>query len=265
MQPITDMRPAEILAARDRTGILFVPVSPAFEWHSYHLPFGTDAIIAEELSRLVAEAVGGLYFLAMSFGMDAWRTPEQKARWGLPADAEVQGVNFPALPLTSEYCEGPEMVAAVRTRLEAARRNNFRYVFIVNNHGGQGQAKSLNALACEMNASDFRVCYIQVQSLPTDERLGCGGHANLDGETAMLAAFRPDLVDLSALPEGEMAVAEVGILNMTPIIPAERNPRHTSLLGAHQRRRHLVERLTEVVRAVVEGDPMTGNAGDDPY
>ncbi|MHB0937085.1 MAG: creatininase family protein [Armatimonadota bacterium] len=265
LKPIIEMRPREILATRDRTGIIFIPVSPAFEWHSYHLPVGTDAIIAEEISRLVAERVDGLYFPVMSFGMDAWRTPEQKARWGFAEDQEIFGLSFPGLPLTSEYCEKDEMIKAVSNRFEAVRKSGFRYVFIINNHGGQGQAKSLNAFAREHDRPECRLCYVQVQSLPLPEGLGTGGHANLDNETAMLVGFRPDLADMSELPEGELPVAEFGILHSKPVIEPEKNPRNTSLLGAHQRRNLLVDALTRLVRDVVAGDPMTGNAGDNPY
>jgi len=265
LKPITEMRPREILAARDRTGIIFIPVSPAFEWHSYHLPVGTDAIIAEEISRLVAERVDGLYFPVMSFGMDAWRSPEQKARWGLPAGEPIFGMSFPGLPLVSEYSEKEEMIKALANRFDSARKNGFRYVFIVNNHGGQGQAKSLNEFARTHDTPECRVCYIQVQSLPMPEGLGTGGHANLDNETAMLVGFRPDLADMSELPAGELPVPEYGILHGKPVIEPEKNPRNTSLLGAHERRNRLVDELTKLVRAVVAGDPMTGNAGEDPY
>jgi creatinine amidohydrolase/Fe(II)-dependent formamide hydrolase-like protein len=265
LKPITEMRPREILAARDRTGIIFIPVSPAFEWHSYHLPVGTDAIIAEELSRLVAERVDGLYFPAMSFGIDNWRTPEQKARWGFPEEQPVFGMTFPALPLVSEYSEKEEMIKAVGNRFDSVRQSGFRFVFIINNHGGQGQAKALNEFAREYDSPECRLCYVQVQSLPLPKELGTGGHANLDNETAVLVGFRPELADMSELPEGELPVVEYGILHSQPIIEPEKNPRNTSLLGADQRRNHLVEELTKLVQAVVAGDPMTGNAGPDPY
>ena len=265
LRPITEMRPREIIAARDRTGIIFLPVSPAFEWHSYHLPLGVDAIIAEELSRLVAQEVDGLYFPAMSFGTDQWRSAEDRIKWGLPPDQPVFGMSFPGLPLVSEYCEREEMIKAVANRWDCVQRSGFRYVFIINNHGGEGQAKSLNAFAREHDAPACRLCYIQVQSLPMPKGLECGGHANLDNETAMLIGFRPELADLSEMPEGELSVAEIGILHTGPTIPAALNPRGTNLLGAHLRRHHLVEQLTAVVREVVAGNPMTGNAGADPF
>ena len=264
-RPITELRPREIVEARDRTGIIFIPISPAFEWHSYHLPLGTDAIIAEALSSLAAERTGGLYFPAMSFGTDEWRTSESLAKWGFGQDERVFGMRFPRLPLASEYCEKEDMIRALGSRFECVRLSGFRYVFIVNNHGGRGQAKSLNEFARTHNSPPCRLCYIQVQDLVADERLSCGGHANLDNETAVLMGFRPELVNLGELPEGELRVQEHGILHSRPVIPPELNPRHTSFLGANERRQHLVDRLTDVVQAVVAGDPMTGNAGPDPF
>jgi creatinine amidohydrolase/Fe(II)-dependent formamide hydrolase-like protein len=261
LRPITEMRPREIVARRDASGCVFIPVSPLFEWHSWHLPPGVDGLVAEGLSALVAERVGGVYFPCLSFGLDQWREPASLARWGFQPDERIFGMNFPALPLASEYCQPGEMLKAVENRFECARRCGFRYAFIVNNHGGQGQAKHLDAFARSHDGAGCRVHYTQVQNLPTLERLGCGGHANL-GETALFMAFRPDLVDLSELPEGEMSVPRDGMLCGTPTVPAEENPRGASFLLANELRGHLVEQLSEIVGRVRAGDPTTSNTSN---
>ena len=53
------LRPDEILNEKKRCSIVYLPVGP-LEWHGPHLPLGTDPLIAEAISRKVAEIVGGL-------------------------------------------------------------------------------------------------------------------------------------------------------------------------------------------------------------
>ena len=52
---IEEMTPRELLEVINKNGIAFVPVSPKYEWHSFHLPLGTDGIIAEEVSKNLAD------------------------------------------------------------------------------------------------------------------------------------------------------------------------------------------------------------------
>ncbi len=53
------MRPGEIAEAIHKGPYAFIPISPMFEWHSFHLPMGTDALITEELARQVASRMEG--------------------------------------------------------------------------------------------------------------------------------------------------------------------------------------------------------------
>jgi len=44
---IEELRPKQIMDVVSKSSMVFIPVSPVFEWHSYHLPLATDAIISE--------------------------------------------------------------------------------------------------------------------------------------------------------------------------------------------------------------------------
>jgi creatinine amidohydrolase/Fe(II)-dependent formamide hydrolase-like protein len=252
LRPAEELRPRQIIAARDACGCAFIPVSPTFEWHSFHLPLGTDGLIAEGLCRAVAAEVGGIYFRALSFGLDAWRTEDELARWGLEGKGEVFGMRFPDLPISSEYCELPELRAAVSNRVRAVAASGFRHAFIVNNHGGRGQMDELELLAGEL---DSEVC--QVHSCRTHqfcdldaEPLRTGGHAGVS-ETTWLLAFRPELVDLCEQEEGELLVSQTGILHGEPHIPAEWNPRRVSLEVAHALRARVAANFAALVREAV--------------
>lgn len=248
LRPVNQMLPCEVLAAREKSSCAFVPVSPVFEWHSFHLPLGTDALIAEGMAAAVAERVGGIYFPPISMGLDEYRPVEQLLAWGFAKDDKVYGMRFPDLPLSSEYCLKPEMIAAVENRLEAVRLSGFRFCFLVNNHGGTGQIDLLKELAAKWDRPDFRVFSVTPYQFitPIHEHMKTGGHAGLS-ETLNLMAFRPELVDFTQLPEGELNVRLHGILHHEPTIGAKYNPRHVMLSVASEIRRMVVDGCVKFV------------------
>jgi len=254
-RPAEEMRPDEVLAARDKSGCAFVPVSPAFEWHSYHLPLGTDALVAEAVAREGARCAGGVWFRPLSLGLDEWRPKERLLPWGFESDDKVFGMNFPELPIRSEYCRPPEMKATVTNRLDAIRGCGFRHAFVVVSHGGVGQFPTLRELALECTSDDFQVhaCRTGQFNTLSHETLRVGGHAGLS-ETTWLMAFRPELVDLSRLPEGELSVRSFGILHSRPTIEAQYNPHNVRFDLANALRRNVVENLSRYVReALADG------------
>lgn len=250
IRPIHEMRPREILAARDASGCAFVPVSPVYEWHSYHLPMGTDAVIAEEVSRLLAERIDGVYFPTLSLALDQFRTTDQLKHWGLPHDAKVFGMNFPALPLVSEYTERDDLIRVLSNRLAAIRGSGFRHTFVINIHADPGQMKTLREFCEQANGPDHGVHFIYPLSFKTirnPDLLWIGGHAGLY-ETMVVLAFRPELVDLDELPEGELSVAEYGIHHGTPMIEPRYNPRRAVQSVADDLRKDILDHVESFVR-----------------
>jgi len=251
-RPAEEMRPEEILAARDRSGSAFVPVGPMFEWHSFHLPMGTDALVAEAVCRSAAGRVGGIWFRPLSFGLDAWRSEEQLEQWGFAPDDRVFGMRFPELPICSEYCECEEMEAAVRNRLHALRETGFRDVFLVNHHGGEGQFDLLDAVAEDCSDDGFAVYSLRTYQFNDldEESLRVGGHAGL-AETTWVLAFRPDLVDLTRQEGGELSVRRTGILHRSPTVEAQYNPRNASAAVAAALRERVVKNFANFVTETI--------------
>jgi creatinine amidohydrolase/Fe(II)-dependent formamide hydrolase-like protein len=197
----------------------------------------------------MAETVGGIHFRTLSFGLDRVRTPEEAALWGFAPEPPVYGMRFPAVPVTCEYAESEEMRRAVQNRLFAIRGSGFHRAYLVNHHGGAGQAETLNELAEQETTDGFEVHSIMPAKFITikSDMLRVGGHAGLS-ETILLMAFRPDLIDLSELPEGELSVAAMGILHGRATIEAQWNPRHASLAMANEVRRQIIDGFAEFVR-----------------
>jgi creatinine amidohydrolase/Fe(II)-dependent formamide hydrolase-like protein len=241
-RPLEEMRPGEIADAAAHSGCAFVPVSPTCEWHSLHLPVGTDALISEALARIGADAVGGVWMRPLPLGLDAWRSPEQLASWGFDEADRIFGMNFPELPFRSDYCDVEQMRAAVAGRLAVLQRMRFRHVFLVNHHGGEGQGATLDAVAERSSTDDFLVHMCMTYPFAAGGAPICnvGGHAGLS-ETRWLLAFRPELVDLAEQPDGELTVRASGILHRSPVIEAEFNPRNVSTAEAADLRRTVVQ------------------------
>lgn len=256
---IEEMTPVAIRRIVSGSGVVFVPVSPLFEWHCWHLPVGTDGLVSESFAREAAQRVGGACFRTMGLALDMFRDEGQKKEWGLPLDAEVFGMNFPGLGFTSEYTDAPIMTRQVTTRVRACRDVGFRYVFILNHHGGKGQMPTLREIAESESRDGFRV-----ESLTTYQfnkysppagsgqelYMKVGGHAGLS-ETHWVMSVLPDLVQMDNVPDGPLTVPESGILHDQPQIPAEFNPRHARREIAEAVWRSTTENLTEHVRRVI--------------
>ena len=248
-RPMEELRPAQIVAARERSGCAFVPVSPTVEWHSYHLPTGTDALVSEALCRLAAERVGGVWLRPLPLGLDEWRPPETLRQWGFNGNEAIFGMRFPGLPLTSEYGEADTLHDLVACRIAALKGTGFRHVFLVNHHGGRGQHAALDQIAAATSDSAFHVYAVRTYQFNTLGAAfdGTGGHAGYS-ETHWVLAFRPELVDTSALPAGTLSVREFGILHDTPLIPEKYNPRNCSLEIANALRENVVENFVAFVQ-----------------
>ncbi len=245
-----ELRPGEIIEAIQKGPYAFIPVSPMFEWHSFHLPMGTDALITEELARQAVSRIGGIWFRPLSFGLDAWRTNEEKEKWGFRHDEEVYGMNFPDLPLKSEYCNREEMVLAVKNRLNAISGCGVKHAILMNHHGGKGQRELIEDLAAESSNREMKVHTIktyQFNDLSEEDGFhGVGGHAGYS-ETLWLMAFRPELVDLSQQKEGELSVRQTGILHNNPRIEPKWNPRNVNKKVAENLRQRVIDNFIEYI------------------
>jgi creatinine amidohydrolase len=248
---IEEMRPGEIVAALKRASVAFVPVSPMLEWHSWHLPLGTDALVCEAICRELATQIGGVWFRPLAFGLDSLRTPEQKQMWGIPEDVDVYGMQHPAFPVKCEYCQTPEMRAAIANRVGMLRRSGVSHVLLLNHHGGAGQFQTITEAARELTDATTQVHDLRTYQFndlsEADGWYGTGGHAGY-AETTWVMAFRPELIDLTQLPEGELKVYEYGILHDHPTIEARWNPRNVRPEVAQRLRERVVTNLAAYVR-----------------
>jgi len=154
-----------------------VMVTGALEAHGSHLPLGTDSILPTYLAEKIAEKTNALVLPTIPFG-DSWDFN-----------------NF----LGTVSVE-PKVLADFYTSvMKGIFKNRFRYLIVLNGHGGNVPA--LKLAAKEATEKEQRVVIIVnwwrdlaknarelVEETP-------GGHAAED-ETSEVMAVRPDLVDM---------------------------------------------------------------------
>lgn len=153
------------------------------EYHGDHLPYGTDAMVATYLAEAVAERVGGLLVLPpLPFGMS-----EHYA-------------SFPiAISLSTET-----LIWVLRDVFESLLRHGIERLLIINGH--DGNIAALEAAAREFRAAhpEMRIAVLEAWWQTAGELLPEGtfevwdglGHAG-EGETSMMLAIAPGLVDMS--------------------------------------------------------------------
>jgi creatinine amidohydrolase len=70
------MRPQQIIAAREKAPIAYVPLGP-LEWHGPHLPFGVDMLHAHNMALEAAKLTGGVVLPPLPLGTETLITPER--------------------------------------------------------------------------------------------------------------------------------------------------------------------------------------------
>jgi creatinine amidohydrolase len=153
------------------------------ECHGDHLPYGTDTMVAQYLAEEVARRVEGLLVLP-----------------SLPYGMSLHYASFPvAVSLTTET-----LMRVLREVFDSLLYHGIVRLLIVNGHDG-------NIAAIESAAREFRVEHPEMkiavleawwqtaaELVPdgTFEVWGGLGHAG-EGETSMMLAVAPELVDMS--------------------------------------------------------------------
>ena len=192
------LRPEEILDEMRRCPVVYLPLGP-LEWHGPHLPYGTDPLIASELSARVADRLGGIVHPCLFLGTERERDPTTLRKLGFGGSEWIVGMDFPANSLPSLYLPEEVLAIVVRHQIVLLQRMGFRHVVLVNGHGGRNHVAALKRLCAELSAEGCcRVHY----AFTFPEGAGTWSkrhHASTD-ETAVMRHLLPGTVDTTTLP-----------------------------------------------------------------
>jgi creatinine amidohydrolase len=216
------MRPQDIVAARERAPVAYVPIGP-LEWHGPHLPVGVDMLHAHAMALEAARITGGVVLPPLPVGTETYIDRERLRHRGFAGDERVCGMDFPGLSLPSLYIEESAFGVIVREVVGGLKRQAFRVIVLVNGHGAPNHRATLSRLAAE-ESEPSRVAVLFAGAM---EDMRYRGHAEL-GETSFMLAHYPDTVELTALPPGGAPIGNLafGILD-GPTCAGQPSPDYT--------------------------------------
>jgi len=257
------MRPNQIIAARERSFIAYIPIGP-LEWHGPHLPYGTDMLHAYTVAHALAKEYGGVVLPPLPFGSESVLEPDRVRDRGFKGDEKIWGMDFPGLSLPSLYLADNAIGVVLHDLIRALKAQQFRVIVIVNGHGGKYHVLTLERIAAEQTEPG-KIAVIHAFAF--DVGSGKGGHAERY-ETGFMQAYYPRTVNLNALPLFPEPVknVEYGILDgptclgqPTPdfSVRSEQDPRNARIEEGYQDVRNGVERLADQLRAAMASIGLT--------
>lgn len=192
------LRPAEIIAERERFPVVFQPVSP-LEWHGPHLPYGTDPLHAQAVAHRTAEALGGVVMPTLFWGTERERNSDTLKVLGFKGDEWIIGMDHPANSMPSLYSMEDVFAFVVRARLELLIDQHYRLIVLVNGHCATNHLLTLDRLAKEYTGRGPARVLCATAFDPNPDGSYSIGHADAL-ETSLMLALHPDSVDINALP-----------------------------------------------------------------
>lgn len=196
---LQNMRPEEVLAAKQEKSLVYLPIGP-LEWHSYHLPLGTDALMAENTAWGAAERTGGVMMPTLFLGTERYRKPEFLADLGFEdTDQYIRGMDFPKNTMKSFYAREDVFALTLREYLRLLVEQEYKLIVIVNAHAADGQLEMIEKLSREFSGETASRVITYTAFIPMWDNGNDAGHATIL-ETAEMMAVNEANVDLSKLP-----------------------------------------------------------------
>ncbi|MBC7327780.1 creatininase family protein [bacterium] len=193
---LEEMKPNEIDEMLNRAPIVYIPWG-SLEWHGVQNPIGLDALKVYYLCLRAAERTGGVVFPPVFCGYET-----MKPYLGFKKTIEISKETVQAL---------------AREYLEQLYDEGFRIFVILMGHYGAKHVEALKEVCQEFlkKHTDARGIFAPDPTFVADKGIQ-GGHADLY-ETSLMMFFRPDLVDLSLLPQDrEITIEKDGIGGADP-------------------------------------------------
>lgn len=197
--------PHQLRAEQKKLPLIYLPLAP-LEWHGPHLAVGTDPINTERCALAVAERTGGVVLPTLYMGTERERPPAMLESLGFKKDEYVVGMDFPKAKnlFKSFYCPEELFALVVRNHIEQCIEHGYKYIFIMNGHGGVNHNEVLDRLCKEFNGRyrDIKTAF----ALTFPDKALAGGscsHAGID-ETSLMMFYDESLVDVGKLPPGNV-------------------------------------------------------------
>ena len=189
-----DLLPHQFRLRLAECPVAYLPLG-TLEWHGEHLPLGSDAIISHGLMIKAAEQLGGIVMPPIYVGPD---------RSQLQANgSQLQGMDTADVTTPHRQLDGScywmsegLFMSLIDNILIQLKRAGFKVVF------ADGHGPSRNSWVNHLIEREVR---FGLKLLGVTEDFRQNWQSQMDhaaeNETSLVMALRPDLVDLSQLPE----------------------------------------------------------------
>lgn len=177
--------------------VAYLPLG-TLEWHSWHLPIGTDLIESFELFKIIADEIGGVVFPPLFLGPDITQEKDGKTYYGMEVFGTMGATKpYPIqqLPGSCYWVSNDVFKAIIDSVAHNAQRIGFKIIV------GTGHCPSSDLFASM--ADDIKKKYDITLITPDMENPPVSfvpDHA-AKVETSTIMYFRPELVHMENLSE----------------------------------------------------------------
>jgi len=189
-----DLLPHQFRLRLAECPVAYLPLG-TLEWHGEHLPLGSDAIISHGLMIKAAEKLGGIVMPPIYVGPD-------RSQLQLNG-SQLQGMDTADVTTPHRQLDGScywvsegLFMSLIDNIIEQLKRAGFKVVF------ADGHGPSRNSWVNHLIEREVR---FGLKLLGVTEDFRQNWQSQMDhaaeNETSLVMALRPDLVDLSQLPE----------------------------------------------------------------
>ena len=218
-----ESRPADMRDVISKTPIAYVPLG-ALEWHGEHGPLGLDGIKARALCQEAAGRTGGVVFPAVFWG--AFDT--------MP------------FPFTLHF-KKKELKKLVRRTLDQLGGWGFKIIVLLTGHYPPTLISMLKKECRRFNKAGGVFAIGAPETMFATDMGYYGDHAGM-WETSIMMALRPQLVDLSAMPEGLPVMERLekyGVMGKDPVSKASAEKGKEAI-------EHIVAKLAKTVTKAMD-------------
>jgi len=213
-----EMMPHEIVAARNAKPVAYLPIG-GVEWHGEQNPVGLDTVKAHELCMRAAQQGGGLVMPALFWGesresglLEFNHNQDGKVteKMDLPKENFAPGY-MGGVTVEEEHAAYDQLLTHIYYQLKSL---GFRVIFVLCGHYPLKPFAERNAKLFMEKNPEIKI-YAGIEADPVRDIYPKGGDHAGKWETSIMRTLRPELVDVSVLPE-DKSIPPIGVYGEDP-------------------------------------------------
>jgi creatinine amidohydrolase len=198
-----EMFPWELARAIAEAPICYFPLG-VLEWHGEHNAVGLDAIKAHTICVRAAQRAGGIVVPPLYWATDSREDLEEG---GYLTGGVERGERY-HVPGNMYWIPGETFHNLLLDIYEAMRRRGFQAILVVSGHWPEATLSVIRASGDEFLAQHGEMRWLLVTDQEVAADQGYLHEHAAGGETSLLMAIRPDLVDLRKTLETDGELSE---------------------------------------------------------